>query len=65
MIVRAALVLLALLVVVAALGRWRRIASRPGPPPIESARRCPDCEAYVFGPRPEPCARPDCRFRTA
>jgi len=65
MIVRAALLLLLLLIVLAAIGRWRRIGQRPAPPRIESARRCPDCDAYVFGPRPEPCERPDCRFRTA
>jgi hypothetical protein len=67
MIVRSALVLLALMLVVAVLGRWRRqhLGRGPAPPPIESARRCPDCDAYVFGPRPEPCARPDCRFRGA
>jgi hypothetical protein len=65
MIVRAAVLLLLLLVVLVALGRWRRIAHRPAPPPIEAARRCPDCDAYVIGPRPEPCARPGCRFRTA
>ena len=65
MIVRAALLLVVLLIVLAALGRWRRIAQRPAPPPIESARRCPVCDAWVVGPRPEPCARPDCRFRPA
>jgi hypothetical protein len=64
MIVRLALLLLVLMLVLALLGRWRRrIGRRPAPPPIEAARRCPDCDAYVFGLRPEPCARADCRFR--
>jgi hypothetical protein len=66
MIVRLALLLLALLLVLAMLGRWRRrVGRRPPAPPIEAARRCPDCDAYVVGSRPDPCARPDCRFRTA
>jgi hypothetical protein len=66
MIVRAALLLLALLLVLAVLGRWRRRVGRDSARPrVEAARRCPDCDAYVFGPRPEPCGRPDCRFRSA
>jgi hypothetical protein len=34
-------------------------------PPIEPARKCPDCDAYVLGASPEPCERSDCPFRVA
>jgi hypothetical protein len=61
MIVRVALLLLLFLAVLAGLRLLRRIGQRQAPPPIEAARRCPDCEAWVV----EPCARPDCRFRPA
>jgi hypothetical protein len=42
-----------------ALPRGRRAA------PIESARKCPVCDAYVLGASPEPCERGDCPFRSA
>jgi hypothetical protein len=33
--------------------------------PIQSARKCPTCDAYVLGASPEPCERGDCPFRPA
>lgn len=33
--------------------------------PIESARKCPQCDAYVLDASPEPCERSDCPFRAA
>jgi len=67
MIVRLALLLLAVILVLGVVKRLgkRRVGRPPAPPPIEAARRCPDCDAYVVGDRPEPCARPDCRFGAA
>jgi hypothetical protein len=45
-------------------GQWRRLKARPRDRRrVESARKCPDCGAYVVGADPSPCARPDCRFR--
>lgn len=66
MIVRFAVLLLALLIVAAMISRWRKRLGRSAPPrPIEAADRCPDCGAYVVTARPGPCDRPGCRFRAA
>jgi hypothetical protein len=66
-IVRVLILLLVLALVASRIQRWLRQhlpARPPGPAPaVEAARKCPDCGAYVVGSRPEPCARPDCRYR--
>ena len=65
MIVRLAVILLLAIAIASVISRWRRPrvgARRPGTL-VQAAWKCPDCGAYVFGSRPEPCARPDCRFR--
>jgi hypothetical protein len=65
MIVRIVIVALVLLLVATRVRRWlrRHLPARSPGPAVEAARKCPDCGAYVIGSRPEPCARPDCRFR--
>jgi hypothetical protein len=65
MIGRVVLLLIAVAIVLAMIGKLRlpRLPRRPAGKAIEPARKCPDCGAYVVGSRPEPCARPDCRFR--
>ena len=65
MIVRLAVILLVAVAIASLIGRWRRPrvgARRPGAA-VQAAWKCPDCGAYVFGSQPEPCARPECRFR--
>ncbi len=60
---------LAILILVA-IAAWkliaarRRVTRRSGRSSIEATRPCPDCGAYVLARHPEPCARPDCRFRS-
>ena len=59
------LVLLGLLVA-GLIRRWTRPAvTRTRARPIEAARKCPACEAYVLGASPEPCDRADCPYRPA
>lgn len=64
MILRLLLLLVIVLLVLNLLGRWRLPKPRSRQA-IEPAKKCPDCGAYVLGSPPEPCALPDCRFRTA
>lgn len=51
MIARAALLLLLLVFAATIASRWQkaRLTRKPAPPPIEVARRCPDCGAYTVG----------------
>jgi hypothetical protein len=64
MTARLALLLLAAWLALRLYGQWRRLKAEPrGRPRVESARKCPDCGAYVVGSSPGPCARADCRFR--
>ena len=57
MILRAALILILVIVAVRVLGRWRRVgAKRPGRA-IEAAHKCPDCGAYVLAGEVCPCSR--------
>jgi hypothetical protein len=64
MIVRLALLVLAAVLIVAIIGRWMnpRVAGRPPAPRVQSARKCPICEAYVLGAQPDPCGQADCPF---
>ena len=59
---RAVLLFLIVVAVLGAVGKWR-LPRPPRGPAVEAARKCSVCGAYVVGPRPEPCARADCRFR--
>ena len=65
MMIRMVLIFLIVLLVLGMIGKWRlpKVPQRPRGPAIEPARKCPDCAAYVIGRDPEPCARPDCRYR--
>lgn len=67
MISRALLLLVGVILLLAVVGKLQRPRVPPGParPEVQSARKCPDCDAYVLGPDPAPCTRPDCRFRRA
>ena len=63
---RAVVLFLLVTVILGVIGKWRLPGlpkRRPGPA-VEVARKCPDCDAYVLGAKPAPCARPDCRFRS-
>ena len=62
---RVVLVFLVVLAVLGMVGKWIRpaLGRRPPPPPVEQAHKCPDCDAYVLGPEPAPCERPECRYR--
>ena len=57
MIVRAALLLLLLVLAVRVIGRWRRLAAKPQGGAIEAARKCPGCGAYVLAGETCPCTR--------
>jgi hypothetical protein len=60
MTIKALVVLVALLLLAGMIGRslgLRGVGKRKTPP-IEAARKCPTCEAYVFGSAG--CDRPDC-----
>jgi len=65
MIGRIILLTIAVALILAFIGKLRfpKLPRRPEGKSIEPARKCPDCGAYVVGSLPEPCARPDCRFR--
>jgi hypothetical protein len=65
--IRIVLVFLVVVLILGWIGKWRlpRVPQRRPGPAVQSARKCPDCDAYVLGSHPEPCARPDCRFRRA
>ena len=67
MIGRAIMLLLAVVLFFALIGKWAtpRVPRGRSRPAVESARKCPDCGAYVLGSRPTPCERADCRFRQA
>ena len=64
MIVRMALLLLIVVLVLAVLGKWRRLElpRRRSRPAVEAARKCPSCGAYVLASEPVPCER--CRARS-
>jgi hypothetical protein len=62
MIGRIVLLLIAVAIVMAMIGRLR-LPKPPGRPAVQSARKCPDCGAYVVGD--EPCTSPECRSRRA
>jgi hypothetical protein len=66
MITRAIVLVLVGLMIAGLIRKWTRPAV-PGARtrPIESARKCPACDAYVLGANPEPCGRGDCPFRVA
>ena len=64
MIGRVVLILIAVALLMAMIGKLR-LPKRPERPAVQSARKCPDCSAYVVGSHPEPCGRADCRYRTA
>lgn len=59
MTMKAAMLILALLLIVGIVGKWRRPrvdgARRP---PIEAAQKCAVCDAYVIASAS--CDRPDC-----
>ena len=65
MIGRAVILLIAVSLLVAMIGKLRAPRVPPGPakPAVQAARKCPVCDAYVLGSNPSPCARDDCRFR--
>jgi hypothetical protein len=65
MIGRVVLLLIAVALILAFIGKLRlpRLPKRPAGRAVAQARKCPDCGAYVVGSRPDPCDRPDCRFR--
>ena len=65
MIGRAVMLLVAVVLLLAMIGKWTtpRVPPRRSGPTVELARKCPDCDAYVLGSRPTPCERADCRFR--
>lgn len=59
MTLKAAMLLLALLLIVGMLGKWRSPrVDKSGNRPIEAARKCAVCDAYVLGSAP--CERTDC-----
>ena len=62
MIGRIVLLLIAAALLMAILGRLR-LPKPPGRPAVQSARKCPDCGAYMVGDGP--CASPECRSRPA
>ncbi len=66
MMLRAVLLFLVVVLVLGMVGKLRlpKVPPRRRRPEVESARKCPDCDAYVIGAPPEPCARADCRYRT-
>jgi hypothetical protein len=57
MILRAALLLILVIVALRLLARWRRLTSRPRGGAIEAARKCPDCGAWVMAGEPCPCQK--------
>jgi hypothetical protein len=60
-ILKGALLLLALLLAFGLLGKLLGGGARAEKrPPIEAARKCPRCDAYVLGSEAGPCGRPDC-----
>jgi hypothetical protein len=64
MITRLIVLVLLGLLIAGMIRKWTRPAV-PGSRarPIEPARKCPDCDAYVLGASPEPCGRSECPFR--
>jgi hypothetical protein len=62
MIGRAVLLVIAVGLLMAMIGRWR-LPKPPARPAVQSARKCPDCGAYVVGDGP--CTTPGCRSRAA
>jgi hypothetical protein len=67
MIVRILLLLALTILVLRLVARWRapKVAARRQRGAVQMAVKCPDCSAYVFDSRPEPCERSDCRYRRA
>jgi len=64
MIGRALLLFIAVWLAVRLARQWFALKAPPRDRPmVQGARKCPDCGAYVVGAKPEPCGRPDCRFR--
>jgi hypothetical protein len=62
MIGRVLLLLLAVAIVMAMIGRLR-LPKPPRRPAVQSARKCPNCGAYVVGDGP--CTSPECRSDAA
>ena len=60
MIGRVLLILIAVVLLLAMLGRLR-LPRRPQRPAVESARKGPRCGAYVMAG--QPCTSPECRPR--
>jgi hypothetical protein len=63
MIVRLALLVLIVVLVLAVVGKWRRLPRRGSRPAVEAARKCPVCGTYVLAGEPVPCER--CRDGSA
>ncbi len=63
MTVKIAMLVLALLILAGAVRKWRRPPTVGGARarPIEAARKCVRCDAYVVDPAS--CARADCPLR--
>ena len=61
MIGRVVLLLLAVVLLLAILGKLR-LPKRTERPAVQAARKCPDCGAYVVAG--QPCTTPGCRSRT-
>jgi hypothetical protein len=60
MIGRVVLLLVAVALLMAMLGKLR-LPKRPERPAVQSARKCPDCGAYVVAG--QPCTSPECPSR--
>jgi hypothetical protein len=58
MIGRIAIVVLAVALLLAMIGKLR-LPKAPGRPAVQSARKCPACGAYMVGDGP--CTTPGCR----
>lgn len=66
MILRVVLIFLIVIAVLGMIGklRWPMPRHERDERVTKAGHRCPDCNSFVVEPAPEPCGRPDCRFRT-